>query len=408
MKPIVAGVGMTCFGVTNERLLKDMGIEAARAALRDANIEGGDVGAVYAANVGAGIITGQCGVLGQTVTHGLALGRIPVVNIENACASASSALHLAHNAIAAGQHDIVLVLGVEKLSHADKSHGLSVFAGCVDVDDLEGLEALLARLKDNRPDADAAVRRSLFMDIYAARAQRHMDLYGTTQADFAQVVVKNSGYGALNPLAQFRTKLTLDEVLAARTIAFPLTLPMCSPVGDGAAAAVLVSEVEARRRGLFDRPSIRASVMASQFVADDADEDETAAYAVARAYAGAAVGPDDIAVVELHDASAPAELMMYEAMGFVPPGGGADFLRRGLGQIGSRLAVNTSGGLLRKGHPIGATGLAQIYELVLQLRGLAGNRQVESPQIAMAENGGGLVGAATGACVITILERGRR
>jgi acetyl-CoA acetyltransferase len=249
----------------------------------------------------------------------------------------------------------------------------------------------------------AGEKRSMFMDIYAAAARAHMKQYGTTVEQFAGVSAKNSFHGSLNPRAQFRECLSVEDVLAAPMIAEPLTRPMCSPIGDGAAAVVLVSEAKARELGIRKQVRVVSSVLRSGW--DHAFDEEGLGEVCSReAYEEAGVGPTDLDVVELHDASAPAEVMAYEYLGMCPKGDGGKLISEGATRLGGRVPVNTSGGLLRKGHPVGATGIAQIVELTEQLQGRSGDRQVESAKIGLAQNGGGNIGADAAAMCVTILQ----
>ncbi len=234
-------------------------------------------------------------------------------------------------------------------------------------------------------------------------ARGHMEKYGTTAEQFAGVSAKNSYHGSLNPRAQFREALTVEEVLAAPMIAEPLTRPMCSPIGDGAAAAVVVSERKARELGIAKPVRVVCSVLRSGW--DHGLDDEGTVELCAReAYEEAGVGPQDLDVAECHDASAPAEITEYEALGLCPKGEGGKLIEEGATKLGGRLPVNTSGGLLRKGHPIGATGIAQIVELVEQLQGRSDKRQVEGARVALAQNGGGTIGTDAAAMCVTILQ----
>jgi acetyl-CoA acetyltransferase len=250
----------------------------------------------------------------------------------------------------------------------------------------------------------AGEKRSMFMDIYAAAARAHMKRYGTTVQQFAKVAAKNSFHGSLNPRAQFREALSVEDVLAAPMIAEPLTRPMCSPIGDGAAAAIVVSERKARELGLQDRVRVASSVLHSGWDRG-ADEPGTVELCVQEAYNEAGVGPSDISIIELHDASAPAELMAYESLGLCGKGEGGRLIDSGETRLGGALPVNTSGGLLRKGHPVGATGIAQVVELTDQLLGRAGDRQAENVKVALAHNGGGSIGSDAAAMCVTILTR---
>jgi acetyl-CoA acetyltransferase len=250
----------------------------------------------------------------------------------------------------------------------------------------------------------AGEKRSMFMDIYAAMARGHMQKYGTTAAQFAGVSAKNSFHGSMNPRAQFREALTVEEVLAAPMIAEPLTRPMCSPIGDGAAAVVVVSEKKARELGIERPVRVATSVLHSGWD-HGIDEPGTVELCSREAYEEAGVGPEDLDVIECHDASAPAEVSAYESIGLCPKGEGGDLIDTGATRLGGRIPVNTSGGLLRKGHPVGATGIAQIVELTEQLQGRSGERQVEGAKVALAHNGGGTIGTDAAAMCVTILTR---
>jgi acetyl-CoA acetyltransferase len=231
-----------------------------------------------------------------------------------------------------------------------------------------------------------------------------MDRYGTTVEQFAGVSAKNSHHGSLNPRAQFREELTVEEVLASPMIAEPLTRPMCSPIGDGAAAAVLVSERKARELGIDDGVRVVSSVLRSGWDRE-AGEGGAAALCAAEAYEEAGVGPADLDVVECHDASAPAEILAYEDLDLCAEGEGGRLIDEGITALGGSTPVNTSGGLLRKGHPVGATGLAQIVELTEQLEGRSGDRQVDGASVGLAHNGGGTIGTDVAALCVTVLTR---
>jgi len=403
---VVAGVGMTRFGKHLDRGLKTLGVEAAEQALADAGIEAKDLQAAYVGNAAAGLVTGQESIRGQVILRAMGLGRLPVVNVENACASGSTALHEAALLVGAGCYEVVLALGVEKLYHPDKARSFAAFSGAVDVEALRGiLERLAASAGAGgaRAGAGGAGRkRSMFMDLYAAAARRHMERHGTRVEQFAGVSAKNSLHGSLNPRAQFRERLTVEQVLAAPMVAEPLTRPMCSPIGDGAAAVVLMSSARARACGVRRPVRVVASVLHSGW--DHGLDEEGAGELCARgAYEAAGIGPAELDVVELHDASAPAEILAYEALGLCAKGEGGKLIEEGATRLGGRLPVNPSGGLLRKGHPVGATGIAQIVELTEQLQGRSGPRQVEGARVGLAHNGGGNIGADVAALCVTIL-----
>src|SRR3990172_5509747 len=400
---IIAGVGMTRFGKHLETGLKALGAEAVRAALADAGLEAHEIEAAWVGNAAAGLVTGQECIRGQVILRSMGLGRIPVVNVENACASGSTALYQACAMVTAGMHDVVLALGVEKLSHPDKLKSFAAFAGAMDVDEPNEMVASLMQ-SAAAPGGGTGQNRSMFMDVYAMAAKAHMERYGTTKRQFAEVASKNSFHGSLNPNAQFQEALTVEQVLNDSLIVEPLTRSMCSPIGDGAAAAVVVSERKARQLGITKPVRVKTIVMHSGYHHRD-DEPDTVELGAREAYEEAGVGPKDLSVSEVHDASAPAEIIEYEALGLCPKGEGGRLAESGDTTLGGRIPVNTSGGLLRKGHPVGATGIAQIVELTEQLPGRCGKRQVAGARLALAQNGGGKKGTDAAAMLITILER---
>jgi acetyl-CoA acetyltransferase len=328
--------------------------------------------------------------------------------VENACASASTAAFQAAAMVSAGLYDCVLALGVEKLYDPDKRKSFGAFSGAVDVEVLQELMGALqssARSSGAESGASGAgEKRSMFMDIYAAVARGHMDQYGTTAEQFAMVSAKNSRHGHLNPRAQFREELTVEEVLESPMIAEPLTRPMCSPIGDGGAALVLVSERRAKELGISSPVRIRSSVLRSGWDRGPG-EDDAAATCAREALEEAGIEPGELDVVECHDASAPAEIIAYESIGLCEKGGGGELVERGDTTIGGKIPVNTSGGLLRKGHPVGATGIAQLVELTEQIQGRSGDRQVEGATVGLAHNGGGTIGIDVAAMCVTVVSR---
>jgi acetyl-CoA acetyltransferase len=380
----VAGIGMTRFAKQPERSLKDLTAEAVSAALKDAGATTDEVQASYYGNAVAGSMTGQEMLAGQFTLRPLGFGWIPIVNVENACASASTAFHLAWQAVAAGIHDVVLAVAAEKMTHPDKARSFAAIGGSVDVE---------------TAPVDLPAGRSFLMDMYAQSALRYMADTGATREDLAAVVVKNQHNGALNPAAQYGGELTVDAVLNSREIVWPFTLQMCSPISDGAAAAVLVS-AQARAPG----PGVSVLASTVRSAPPDGSASVTSLAACA-AYEAAALGPGDLDCVEVHDAAASAELVICEQLGLAGSGDGAALLRSGQTALGGRLPVNTSGGLLARGHPIGATGLAQIVEAVTQLRGSAGRRQVPDARVALTQNAGGWHGNDNVASVVHIFAR---
>ena len=399
---VIAGVGPTHFGKHFERSLSSLAHEAIRAALQDAGIGIERIQAVWAGTAAAPITTGQVCIAGQAILRGLGLGRVPVVNVENACATASTAFQQAASMVTLGAYDIVLAFGVDKLYHPDKQRVFSVFHGCADVEHPEALEAFV--LHDGARPEGAGQTRSVFMDVYARMAREYMAASGARAADFAAVSAKNSFHGSLNPNAQFQKVVTPQEVLEATPIVSPLTLLMCSPIADGASAAVLVSAKAARELGISAPIRVRASFLASGYDYREGEE-ALVPWAARQVYEFAGIDPGELSCIELHDASSPAELIYCEALGLCEPGEAVRMLAAGDTRLGGRIPVNTSGGLVRKGHPIGATGLAQIHELTLQLRGQAGKRQVDGARLALAENGGGFLGTDSAALALTVLSR---
>lgn len=397
----VAGVGMTAFGRFADRGLKSLAGEAIRAALADAGIEASDVQAAYTGTAAAGVMTGQVMAPGQMVLRAAGIGRIPVVNVENACATSATAFEQACTMVTLGRYDVVLALGFEKLHAADKRLSFSVFRGAVDVEDID---AVLASLGGAGGEQGAGTSRSLFMDVYANLARSYAERSGATPRHFAMVSAKNAAYGSLNPRAQFRQTLTVDEVLRAPLVVDPLTLPMCCPLGDGAAAVVVVSERRAAQLGSRRCVRVRAVELASGWDRTEDELPDVVGWTALQAYEAAGIGPSEMDVVELHDATAPAELICCEQLGLCASGGGPAFIESGASGPGGQVSVNPSGGLLRKGHPVGATGCAQIVELTEQLRGESGARQHPGARIALAENGGGWIGNGPAAIVISVLE----
>jgi acetyl-CoA acyltransferase len=399
----VAGVGMTAFGVRPEASVKDLTRDAVTEALSDAGAELGDVEAAYFGNTCQGVLEGQVVVAGQMALRSMGFERIPVVNVENACATGATALHQAVLHVRSGAGDVVLAVGAEKLNIGDGQKSLSVFDGGVDVNDLAGVRSVLTELGGEIPDSGRP--HSMFMDIYAALARAHMDAFGTTQRQLALIAEKNHAHAVHNPLAHFRKEMSATEILAARPVAGPLTVPMCAPLTDGAAAVVVCNSAGLRRLGARRPVRVLATVVRTGTVRPLSAWDRSVSRLAAQdAYEQAAVGPDDVSVAEVHDASAFGELLQTELLGFCEIGSGGKLAESGATRLGGLLPVNPSGGLESKGHPMGASGLAQIYELAHQLRGNCGVRQVPDARIALAENGGGWYGSEEAVAAVTILS----
>lgn len=395
-KGVIAGVGMTNFGKFLDRGLKGLSTEAVDDALKDAGLTPSEVEIAFVGNAVAGLITGQECIRGQVVLREADIGGIPIFNVENACASASSAFHLAYTYVASGQAEVALALGVEKLSDPDKAKSMMAFNAAVDVEFVKQIrDAMQNTAKPEASDASDGEKksdgskRSMFMDIYAAAIRSHMKAYGTTPEQMAWVASKNHHHGALNPRAQYREEVTVDEVLESREIAYPLTLMMCSPIGDGAAAAIITTPERAARIE-HKTPAIRASIIRSGSL-PSAGMPSAERRAAKAAYEMSGLAPEDVDIAEVHDATAPAEILAYEDLGFCAEGEGGRLCDEKATALGGRLPVNTSGGLVSKGHPVGATGIAQICELTWQLRGEAGERQAEGVKTGLAQNGGGFM-----------------
>jgi acetyl-CoA acetyltransferase len=381
----VAGIGMHPFGRFPDASLKDLARVAILRALDDAGLGVKDVQAVYSANAVAGVLQGQEQIRGQSVLREVGIERVPVVNIENACASASTAFREAIMAIRAGAVDVALAVGFEKMFVDDRDRSLDALESAADLDVVAGLGLQ-------------------FTAIYAMRLKRRLDAGLLEPRHLVDVTVKSHHNGRLNPNAQFQKEVTASEVADSRMIAEPLTLLMCSSICDGAAAAVLV---RAGHPALDRHPEIRvrASASGSGFTPLSDDEKSTATIVAEQAYAEAGAGPQDMDVVEVHDAMAPGELLYYEQLGLCAPGGAGELLDSGDTMLTGRMPVNPSGGLCSRGHPIGATGIAQLAELTWQLRGDAGPRQVDRPRLALAQNSGGWLEGEPAACNVHVLER---
>jgi len=402
----VIGTGMTPFGKFSEKSVKDLTRDAVRQAMRDAGCEIAEIEGAWFSNTTQRVIDGQFLIPGQIALGAMGFEEIPVINVENACAGAGSAFFEARNYLKAGLADVVLAVGAEKMYSTDREAMFRIFDGGWDVHRADELYAGLVALGHGVeiPEEDDGAQRSVFMDVYAALARYHMKTYGTTQRQLAAVSAKNHDHSTLNPLSQYRDAMSIDEVLTARTICWPLTLPMCSPISDGAAAAILCT---AEALGRFDKSRavrVLASVIGTAVRREPQDsERHVTRLAVLKAYDQAGIGPEDISLAELHDATAFAEIQQTENMGFCGFGEGGPLVESGATRLGGRLPVNVSGGLESKGHPIGVTGLAMIYELVTQLRGEAGSRQVAGARFGLAENGGGNNGLEEATASITIL-----
>ena len=376
----ITGTGMTPCGELWDRSLRDLYVEAALAAIDDATVDRLD--SMYVGCMTSGLFVGQEHI-GALMADYLGRSPIPATRVESACASGGIAVRQAYLEIASGASEVVLAGGVEKMN------------------DGADVTSALAAASDQEYEAYQGIT---FPGLYALIARAHMHRYGTTREQLARVAVKNHQHGALNPKAQFQFEITIDQVLNSTQVADPLRLLDCSPVTDGAAAVILASaEVAGKLKG-HPAVKITASAQGSDTFALHNRQDLTHLGAVQRAgelaFVQAGRTIEDIDVVEVHDCFTIAELCAMEALGIAEPGKAAALVETGETTLGGRLPINTSGGLKAKGHPVGASGVAQIVELTTQLRGTAGKRQVEGARLALAQNMGG-----TGAsCPVHILE----
>jgi len=407
----IIGVGMSQFGRHVERSLQSLAEEALTAALRDAGATTASIGQCFYGGVTQGPLQGQNAIPGQVLLTKLGLVGLPVWNVENACASGTSAFQLAVQSLRAGACDVALAIGAEKMNISDKKRALALFEGGWDVltpDENAARMMALGQGVEVPPGSESSRPYSRFMAIYASMCRFWMKTFGTTQRQIAAVAAKNHMHSVHNLLSQYRQPFTIDEVLAAQPITYPLTIPMCSPLSDGAAAVVVCNEAGLKKLGADRRRAIRVAATAiatATHRAPDAFDQAVCRRAAQMAYEQAGIGPQDVSVAEVHDASAMGEIMAVEYLGLAPMGGGGAAAEAGELSIGGRIPVNPSGGLECKGHPIGATGLGQIHELVTQLRHEAGPRQVEGARVALQENGGGHVGYEEGVVTVNVFTR---
>lgn len=382
----VIGVGQSDFGELEGQRVTDFGGRAVRKALLAADVDNKDIEEAYVGNV-ASAAQDQTGVIGQAVLREAGVTGIPITRVENACASSTCAFREAYKTIKSGERDIVLALGVEKMT---------------------GIPTEVA-LKDMSGASDAEVEGPMgmtFMGVYGMRANSYMDRFGDVREELADIAVKNHSNGLANPHAHLQLNIDRADVLSSRMIADPIRLLDACPMSDGAAAAILVRGEIAER--LVDQPIYVDAVEASSghYLDNDFEywQEELDERVSQQAYREAGIGPNDLDVVEVHDAATIGELMHYEGLGLASPGEGASLVRNGDVMLDGRIPVNPSGGLKSRGHPVGATGIAQVCELVWQLQDDAGDRQVEDPTIGLAQNSGGALLGEGGVSTVTILS----
>lgn len=414
----------TRFGKWIEQSHKELTRMAFLGVLEDAGIKSEDIEFLWFSNCGWGItapptendpgIQGQMNVRGQVafaplVNEGLFPKRVPCINVEGACASGSLAFHGAYKDIISGSCQVSLALGVEKTYYPKHPAVIiQAFTGGVDVSELPNLIMQYTEIgKQCGKEWKGGVSHTIFMDTYATQAAWHMWKHGTTREQLAMAASKNHLHGSLNPLAQYQFEVPVEKVLADYEVSWPLTRAMCAPLGDGAAAAILCSEEYLK--GLPSSIQKRAVKVLASVVSGGHERDiaqpSLSHWAAQKAYSLAGIGPQDIDLTEVHDATAFCEIYQAEMMGFCPLGAGGKFIESGATRFDGKKPMNTSGGLESKGHPIGATGLSMINEIAIQLRGEAGARQVKKAEIGLVENGGGVVSVEEFCCGITILQK---
>jgi acetyl-CoA acetyltransferase len=410
----VIGVSCTAFGKRPEATFKDLARESYEAVLRDAGLDdGGAIESSWFGNCGMDKF-GQPNIRGQVcftplVREGRFPERVPMVNVEGGCATASMAFNGAWKDVLSGQSQLALAIGVEKTYvEGDPARTQSIFAGGIDQLDPQEWHEYYRRAGEaaGKPFAPGAGGGTVFMDTYAMQAAWHMRRWGTSAAQIAAGASKNHAMGARNPLAQYRFEVTPEQVLADRLVSAPLTRSMCAPIGDGASAALLCSAAmlatlpaRVRERAV----KVRASVLTGGKYRS-LDEPGLSRLAAQRAYAAAGITPADIDLAEVHDATSFCEIYQSEMLGFCADGAGGAYVASGASALDGERPINLSGGLVSKGHPVGATGLSMVYELVLQLRREAGTRQARRADLALAENGGGVIGFDEAACSVIVLQ----
>ncbi|WP_298163976.1 thiolase family protein [Novosphingobium sp.] len=410
----IVGSYSSSFGKFPDRSFKDLTREVYLGVLADAGLaNGNDIGMAWFGNCGMwtdgqGSIRGQV-CLTPLVREGLFPERVPVINVEGGCATASIALHGAWKDVLSGQTDLSIAIGVEKtFNPAMPERTKALFDGGIDqYDPAEWMAYYSEAGEASGKPFEPGPGRTIFMDTYAMQAAWHMRTYGTTERQIAMACAKNHTASVHNPKAQYRFALTPEDVLADRPVSWPLTRAMCAPIGDGAAAALVCSGAWlARQPAAVRARAVR--IAASTMTAGKyrrLDEPGLSKLAAERAYKAAGLTPADIDLAEVHDATSFCEIYQSEMLGFCGMGEGGRLVESGATTLGGSIPINLSGGLVSKGHPVGATGLSMIDELMLQLRGEAGPRQVSGARIGLAENGGGVMGFDEAACSVTILQR---
>ncbi|PCJ38583.1 MAG: thiolase [Moraxellaceae bacterium] len=460
----VIGIDTLKFDRYLEKSIKDLSQETTLKCLKDAGLEKEAIEALWFSNSGWGSAKGQDCIRGQVALRDIGIEDIPITNVENACASGSTAFHQAWMGVASGLYETTMAVGAEKLYNSNKMAVFAGFLGGIDIENcLDNVKAmsefsltdedrvLIEEFRSKYPEAPGRAKRkksfsdklkdkyktsrdmaavgvmfgekigydtvyalqkfssgdsSPFMDIYGYKARQHMKQYGTTVEQYAKVAEKSHFNGSLNPNAQYQFEVPMEKVLADRIVSFPITRSMCAPIGDGAASAILCSAAMVKKLGLSKQAvKVRASILGSgKTHVEGEDTPDIGERLAIKAYEASGIGPDEISFAEVHDATSFGEIIQVENLGFCPKGEGGLLAEQGETALNGRIPINTSGGLTSRGHPIGASGLGQIHELVTQLRQNAGNRQISKPRFGMAENGGGALGEEEAAMCMHILE----
>jgi acetyl-CoA acetyltransferase len=410
----VIGAYSTRFKKWLEKSMKALTHDTYVGVLEDAGMKDGrDIEFAWFGNCSMGTLWGQDIIRGHVcmsplVEEGLFPERVPIINVEGACATASMAFHAAWKDILSGQCDVSLAMGVDKFYHPEMEKVLFAYEQGIDLSDKERLiqEYKMVAQECGR-EFEFGPGRTIFMDTYAMQACWHMWKWGTTQEQIAIGASKNHYNGSLNPKAQYQFEVPLEKVMEDYLVSYPLTRAMCAPIGDGGAAVILCSEdylksqpLEVQKRAV----KVLASTMSSG-KHRDISEPSLSQWAAERAYKMAEIQTKDIDVAEVHDATSFCEIYQVEMLGFCPMGEGGKFIESGATKLDGPIPINTSGGLVSKGHPVGSTGLSMIYEIITQLRGEADARQVKNAEIGLTENGGGVISTEEFACSINIFQR---
>jgi len=460
----IIGIDTLKFDKYLDKSIKDLSQETTLKCLKDCGLDKKAIEALWFSNSGWGSSKGQDCIRGQVALRDIGIEDIPITNVENACASGSTAFHGAWLGVASGLYETTMAVGAEKLYNTNKMAVFAGFLGGIDIENcLENVKSMssfslteedrqsISAFRDIYPEGSKRAKRkqpfgekfkskmklakdtavvginfgekigydtinqlrkyssgdsSPFMDIYGYAARQHMEQYGTTVEQFAMVACKSHFNGSLNPNAQYQFEVPVEKVLADRIVSFPITRSMCAPIGDGAASAILCSAAMVKKLGLSKQAvKVRASILGSGKNHPAGNKGIDIGERLAnRAYEASGLGPEDISFAEVHDATSYGEIVQVENLGFCPRGEGGRLAEAGETALGGRIPINTSGGLTSRGHPIGASGLGQLHELVTQLRGAAGKRQVKGARFGMAENGGGALGEEEAAMCMHILE----